>query len=82
MEIFQSTVVARLIFILGIVNILAVMLIFFSCRCVSSGNLLRKLMKYQAYQRFFGYHCYIWWVLWLSVVIHAILAIGFFGVPF
>ena len=82
MEIFQSIVVARLIFILGIVNMIAVILIFFSCRCVSSSSLLRKLMKYRAYQRFFGYHCYIWWVLWLSVIIHAILAIGFFGVPF
>jgi len=82
MEIFQSIVVARLIFILGIVNMIAVILIFFSCRCVSSGSLLRKLMKYPAYQRFFKYHCYIWWVLWLSVIIHAILAIGFFGVPF
>jgi len=82
MVILQSIVVARLIFILGIVNILGVMLIFFSCRCISSGALLRKMMKYPAYQRFFGYHCYIWWILWLSVIVHALLAMVFFGIPF
>ena len=81
MEIFQSILIVRMIFILGIVNVLAGTLIFFSCRCISSGGLLKKLMKYPAYQRFFGYHCYIWWIFWPSVVIHALLAIAFFGIP-
>ena len=39
-------------------------------------------MKYSAYKRFYKYHCYIWWVLLPSVVIHAGLALAFFGVPF
>jgi len=82
MVIFQSILVARLIFILGIVNILGVMLIFFSCRCISNGVLLRKMMKYPAYQRFFGYHCYVWWIFWPSVIVHALLAMVFFGIPF
>ncbi len=81
MEIFHSIIVARLIFILGIVNLLAGVLIFFSCRCISSGSLLKKLMKYPAYQRFFGYHCYIWRIFWPSVFVHALLAVTFFGIP-
>ncbi|MBM4446050.1 MAG: hypothetical protein FJ023_01695 [Chloroflexi bacterium] len=81
MEIFQSIIVARLIFILGIVNLLAGMLIFFSCRCIPNGSLLSKLTKYPAYQRFFRYHCYIWWIFWPSVIVHALLAIAFFGIP-
>ena len=82
MEIFQSITVARLIFILGIVNLIGAVLIFFSCRCIANGNLLKKLMKYRGYQRFFGYHCYIWRIFWPSVVVHALLAIAFFGIPF
>ena len=81
MEIFHSIVVARLIFILGIVNLLALMLIFFSCRCIPGSRLLSKLAKYTAYNRFFKYHCYIWWILWPSVIAHALLAIAFFGIP-
>ncbi len=45
-------------------------------------RLTSKLMKYPAYQRFFSYHCYIWWMFWASVVIHVIFAIGLLGNPF
>lgn len=82
MGIFQSIAVAKLIFSFGIINLIAGALIFFSCRCVSGNRLIGKLMKYPSYQRFFRYHCYIWWVLLASVIVHAVLAIGFFGVPF
>ncbi len=79
---FHSILVAKLIFTLGIINLVAGALIFFSCRCVSGNRMAGKLMKYSAYQRFFSYHCYIWWILLLSVIAHAILAIAFYGVPF
>jgi len=82
MEIFQSIGVAKLIFSLGIINLVAGALIFFSCRCLPGSRLTGGLMKYSAYKRLFSYHCYIWWVLLPSVVVHAILAIAFFGVPF
>jgi len=81
MEILHSIIVVRLIFILGIVNLLAAMLIFFSCRCIPGSRLLSKLTKYTAYKRLFKYHCYIWWILWPSVIVHATLAILFFGIP-
>jgi hypothetical protein len=81
MGIFHSVIVARLIFVLGIVNVLAAMLIFFSCRCIPGSRLLSKLTKHAAYNRFFKYHCYIWWIFWPSVIVHAVLAFAFFGIP-
>lgn len=81
MEIFQSIVVGRLIFILGIVNVVAALLIFGSCRCVAGAGLLGRLMKYAPYKTFYGYHCYIWRVFWPSVIVHAFLAVIYFGWP-
>jgi hypothetical protein len=39
-------------------------------------------MQHKAYQRFYRYHCYYWWLFWASVVAHAIFAIQRVGVPF
>jgi hypothetical protein len=77
----QSVITARLIFALGITNLVTGALIFFSCRCIPGNRIAGKLMKYPAYQRFYTYHCYIWWAFWTSVVVHTILVIAFFGVP-
>jgi hypothetical protein len=82
MGIFQSLVTVQIIFILGIFNLVAAVLIFFSCRCLPGSRWAGGLMKYSAYKRFYKYHCYIWWVLLVSVVIHAGLAFAFFGSPF
>jgi hypothetical protein len=71
----------RLIFILGIINLVTGTSIFFSCRCIPGSGLGKRLMKYQGYQRFFKYHCYIWWIFWPSVIVHATLALILFGWP-
>ncbi len=81
MNIFQSAIASWLIFTLGIINLVSILLILLSCRCIPGWKLTSKLMKYGVYKRFFRYHCYIWWVFWPSVVIHAIFAIGRFGIP-
>jgi len=81
MSIFDPLLAARVIIALGIVNLVTGLLIFFSCRCLGGSTLGSKLMKHKAYQRFYKYHCYIWRVFWPSVMIHAILAIVFFGWP-
>ncbi|MGD1119289.1 MAG: hypothetical protein ABR886_07360 [Dehalococcoidales bacterium] len=79
----MSTLVAiRVLFILGIVNLVTGLLIFFSCRCLPGSRWGKGLMKHRWYQRFFKIHCYIWWVFWCSVVVHAILAIVYLGWPF
>ncbi len=82
MDILTSVVGVRVLFILGIINIVTGVLIFFSCRCLPGSKITGRLMKYQKYKRFYGYHCYIWRVFWPSVIVHAIFAIIFVGVPF
>ena len=72
----------RILFILGIINLVAGLLIFFSCRCLPGSRIGKGLMKHPWYQKFFKLHCYIWWIFWVSVVVHAILAIIYIGWPF
>jgi hypothetical protein len=72
----------RVIFILGIVNLVAGLAIFFSCRCLPGSRLGKGLMKPRWYQRFFKLHCYIWWIFLASVAAHAVLAIIYIGWPF
>jgi hypothetical protein len=76
MDIFQPLVIRNVIFVLGFVNVVSGSLIFFSCRCIPGARILGNLNNYAAYRRFFRYHCYIWWVFWPSVMLHAILAMA------
>jgi hypothetical protein len=39
-------------------------------------------MKRHWYQNVFKYHCYVWWIFWASVIVHAILAMRYIGWPF
>ncbi|MFC1846120.1 hypothetical protein ACFLYM_01735 [Chloroflexota bacterium] len=82
MEILQSVIAAKVTFILGIINLVSGILILLSCRCMAGARIGESLMKYSAYKGFFKYHCYIWWVFWTSVIIHAIFALAFYGIPF
>jgi len=72
----------RILFILGIINLVAGLLIFFSCRCLPGSRIGKGLMKHPWYQKFFKLHCYIWWIFWVSVVAHAVLAMIYIGWPF
>jgi hypothetical protein len=78
---FSTTVAPRLIFILGITNLLSGLFVFFTCRCLPGWKLTRPLMQHAWYQKVFKWHCTIWWIFWISVVVHAIFAIGFYGAP-
>ena len=82
MTIFQSILAARIIFVLGIINLVTGILIVLTCRCAAGSKVTGKLMQYAAYKRLFSYHCSIWWIFWASVIIHAIFAIGLLGNPF
>ena len=81
MDILQSIITARVIFILGIVNIVLSLMIVGSCRCIPGSKLAGRLMNLPAYKNFFKYHCYLWWLFWPSVIVHAGLALVFFGWP-
>jgi hypothetical protein len=79
---FSILTAMRVLFILGIINLITGFLIFFSCRCLPGSRIGKGLMKHPWYQKFFNLHCYIWWVFWTSVVVHAILATIYIGWPF
>ena len=81
MEILQSLIAIRLLIILGVVNLVTGLLIFFSCRCLPGSRWGSRMMRYAAYRRFFSYHCYIWRVFWPSVMVHALLAVLALGWP-
>ena len=86
MSFFESVVAVRVVFALGIINIVSGLLVFMSCRCTPGSRLVMRLtgslMKYEVYRRFYGLHCYIWWIFWVSVMVHAVFAIGSLGFPF
>ncbi|MBU2608435.1 MAG: hypothetical protein KKF26_03885 [Chloroflexi bacterium] len=82
MDFFQSIPAARIIFILAIVNLLSGALILLSCRCIPGLKISGNLMRNRVYQKFFHLHCYIWWVFWPSVLVHAVLALALIGIPF
>ncbi len=81
MEILHLVAVARTIFILGIINLITALLIFSSCRCIPGSRIGSKLMQHRPFKGFYKYHCYIWRVFWPSVIVHAFLAITYFGWP-
>ena len=82
MSIFQSVAATKVIFVLGITNLLLGSLIFLSCRCIPGWKVTGRLAKHATYKRFFKFHCSLWWIFGLSVVVHVIFAIGFSGIPF
>ena len=82
MDIFHSLAGARIIFVLGIVNLVSGILILLTCRCAGASRIMSPLMHSPSFKRIYSLHCYIWWIFWISVIIHAIFAIGLAGIPF
>jgi hypothetical protein len=76
-----ALIAVRILFILGIINLVTGLLIFFSCRCLPGSKIGKGLMQRAWYQKFFKLHCFIWWIFWVSVIAHAILALIYFGWP-
>lgn len=81
MDMFYS-IALQLIIILGILSLESGLLIFLSCRCIPGWKLTSGLMNNARYKRFFKTHCSIWWAFWALVIVHAIIAILYLGVPF
>ena len=73
----------KIVFILGITNILSILLVFLSCRCLIGIKFVNKMwQKYNWYKKFYSKHCYFWWIFIISVLLHAIFAFIIFGNPF
>lgn len=82
MNIFQTVFAARLILILGIVNLVTGFLLLFTCRVVPAFKFTKSLMQHNWYKKFYRFHGYIWLIFWVSVTVHVIFAIGLMGWPF
>jgi hypothetical protein len=78
---FHSVIAARIIFIFSLTNIVLGILVFFTCRCMPGFKFAHGLMQNKAYVKFYKYHGYLWLFFLISVLIHAIFAIGFMGIP-
>jgi hypothetical protein len=81
-NIFYTTFAARLILVLGFVNLVTGFLILFTCRIVPAFKPTRNLMQNSFYKKFFRYHPVLWWIFWVSVIVHAVFAINLLGWPF
>ncbi len=82
MAAIESEIGVKLIYILGLSNIIGLLLVFFSCRCLVGINFVKKMWKYRWYQKFYNYHCYYWWFFFISVLMHTLIAFLVFGIPF
>ncbi|MDO8740749.1 MAG: hypothetical protein Q7J54_04240 [Candidatus Woesearchaeota archaeon] len=71
----------KIVYVLGWTNILSLVLILLSCRCIL-GLKPSSFSSSKLYMRFYKYHCYYWWLLIASVLLHAIMAFIIFGNPF
>jgi hypothetical protein len=80
--VFQTDVAPKIVFVLGLTNLLSGLYVLFTCRCVPGWRFARSLMQRPWYQRLFKWHGKIWWVFWVSVMVHAVFAIGYYGRPF
>ena len=78
---FHSVIAARIIFSFSITNIVLGILVFLSCRCMPGFKFGHSLMQNKTYLKFYKFHVYLWLFFLISVLIHAIFAINFLGIP-
>ena len=82
MSIFHSVFASRLILILGFVNLVTGFLLLFTCRVIPAFKPTRGLMQHALYKSFYRYHVYLWWIFWISVIVHMVFAMNYLGWPF
>jgi len=71
----------QIIFILGLINIISLFLVFFSCRCLMGKKITEFLWRSDWYKKFYKYHGYFWWIFFVSVIFHSVLALVVYGIP-
>ncbi len=79
---FTPLIMVRVVFVTAMINLASVSLILFSCRCLNMWKITSGLNKQAWFKRVFRWHCYIWYILVPSIVIHAVFALKVLGIPF
>ncbi len=72
----------KIAFLLGITNVVFMLAVFFSCRCMVGMGFVNKMLKNGWYRKYYDYHCYYWMAFFLSVILHVIVVFYIFGNPF
>lgn len=81
MPLIDTALAAKLVFILGITNLIGILLVLISCRCILGWN-PEKFGKSKLFMKFYNLHCWWWRFFLISVFLHAVLAIYLYGNPF
>ena len=71
----------RLVFLLGMTNVIFMLAVFFTCRCLVGVKFVNEMLKRPWYRWVFDHHCWYWRLFFLSVIIHISLALITFGMP-
>ncbi|MFB6216814.1 MAG: hypothetical protein ABEJ72_07590 [Candidatus Aenigmatarchaeota archaeon] len=79
MALVDPVLAARLTSFLGLTNILGVVLIILSCRCIAGGRIYARLKDYELYMKFYKRHCYYWYFFIGSVLLHTAFAFVAYG---
>lgn len=82
MPIIDTVFGAKAAYVLGITNLVGLLLIFFSCRCLMGSRLAKRLWQFGWYRKFYSMHCYFWWLFFVSVAMHVVFAFAAYGNPF
>jgi len=69
-------------FITGILNIIFIILIALTCRCIGMNSLTNGLMKKKWFIKLYNVHCFYWYGFFISVIIHSVVGFYLFGNPF
>jgi len=78
----SGLVLAKLVYVLGWLNLLGIALVFFSCRCLTGPKLFAWLVRLEWYKIFYRTHCWWWYLFFGSVAVHAVVALTLYGNPF
>lgn len=72
----------QIMFLSGIFGLMFFVLIFCTCVCLGGKRLVQKLATKSWYQKLRSFHCWFWWGLFVSMLVHIALAFYLFGWPF
>ena len=75
MKTFLSQPVENIILVTGIINLVFVLLLFFTCRFIPRSKLTKSWINQKWFKLLYRYHSYFWWVLIPSVLIHFVVVI-------
>ena len=75
MSFLLSPTIENIILVTALINLISVLLLFFTCRFVPRFKTTRPLIDKNWFKWLYRYHSYVWWLLAPSVLIHAVIAI-------